>query len=137
MPRQDDPADPRGLIYESYRIEGIGKSECRSIFLDWAIGVPIGQDSSEFVRKLLGRFGAGIPRTPYDRRVESSLGPNGARWTARWRSRATTPRLKFSGFQCECRDPRPIVLDNGVFRRNPRSTDTNRIGKREIFRRIL
>ena len=36
--------DPRGLIYESYRIEGIRIEECRSIFLDWAMGLPPGAD---------------------------------------------------------------------------------------------
>lgn len=30
--------DPKGLIDEAYRIDGIGASECRSIFLDWALG---------------------------------------------------------------------------------------------------
>lgn len=34
---QRDPDDPRGLIREAYRIEGIGSAECRSIFLDWAL----------------------------------------------------------------------------------------------------
>ncbi|MGR3540372.1 MAG: hypothetical protein ACU0BS_02955 [Hasllibacter sp.] len=34
-----DPTDPKGLIREAYRIEGIGKPECRSIFLDWALSV--------------------------------------------------------------------------------------------------
>tara|TARA_R110002096_G_scaffold97354_4_gene217025 strand:- start:31997 stop:32266 length:270 start_codon:yes stop_codon:yes gene_type:complete len=29
--------DPRGMIYESYRIEGISIEECRMIFLDWAL----------------------------------------------------------------------------------------------------
>lgn len=32
-----DPDDPRGLIGEAYRMEGIGAPECRSIFLDWAL----------------------------------------------------------------------------------------------------
>jgi len=32
-----DQLDPRGLIRESYRIEGITSPECRSIFLDWVI----------------------------------------------------------------------------------------------------
>ncbi|SMX42293.1 hypothetical protein [Actibacterium lipolyticum] len=32
-----DIADPKGLIRESYRIEGIQIEECRSIFLDWAM----------------------------------------------------------------------------------------------------
>jgi len=29
--------DPRGLIFESYRIDGITIEECRMIFLDWAL----------------------------------------------------------------------------------------------------
>ena len=34
-----DEIDWKGLIRESYRIEGIEPEECRSIFLDWAISV--------------------------------------------------------------------------------------------------
>lgn len=34
--------DPRNLIGEAYRIEGIGAADCRSIFLDWALGLPAG-----------------------------------------------------------------------------------------------
>lgn len=29
--------DPRGMIYESYRINNITSEECRMIFLDWAL----------------------------------------------------------------------------------------------------
>ena len=29
--------DPRGVIAEAYKIEGISAPECRSIFLDWAL----------------------------------------------------------------------------------------------------
>jgi hypothetical protein len=75
MPRQDDPADPRGLIYESFRIDGIGEPECRSIFLDWAIGVPIGEDSSALVRRLLGRFGADFPDHPMTGVLKQALNP--------------------------------------------------------------
>lgn len=64
MPRRDDAADPRGLIHESYRIDGIGAAECRSIFLDWAIGVPVGQDSGQLVRHLLAKFGSAHPDHP-------------------------------------------------------------------------
>ncbi|WP_044043766.1 hypothetical protein [Octadecabacter antarcticus] len=32
-----DALDPKGLIEESYKIEGIVEPECRSIFLDWAL----------------------------------------------------------------------------------------------------
>ncbi len=39
LTKGDHPGDPRGLIFESYRIEGITEGECRSIFLDWALGV--------------------------------------------------------------------------------------------------
>lgn len=33
------PMDPRDLIHEAYRIEGIGDEDCRSIFFDWAMGM--------------------------------------------------------------------------------------------------
>ena len=50
-----DELDPKGLIREAYRIDGIGAPECRSIFLDWALGVPLGADPREKVRALLAR----------------------------------------------------------------------------------
>jgi len=34
-----DPDDPKGLIRESYRIEGITDPECRSILMDWALSL--------------------------------------------------------------------------------------------------
>jgi hypothetical protein len=37
-------ADPKGLVRESYQIEGITLGECRSIFLDWALSLPVGAD---------------------------------------------------------------------------------------------
>lgn len=73
MPRRDDLADPRGLIHESYRIEGIGEPECRSIFLDWAIGVPVGEDSTRLVRKLLGQYGAEFPDHPMTEVLRAAL----------------------------------------------------------------
>jgi len=38
---EDDahPLDPRGLIREAYRMKGLTKAGCRSIFLDWALGL--------------------------------------------------------------------------------------------------
>ncbi len=32
-----DALDPKGLIEEAYKIDGISAPECRSIFLDWAL----------------------------------------------------------------------------------------------------
>ena len=34
-----DEFDPKGLIAEAYKIEGITAAECRSIFLDWALSL--------------------------------------------------------------------------------------------------
>jgi hypothetical protein len=55
MPKGDLAIDPRGLIYEAYRME-IGPAECRSIFLDWALGLPEGTGRAE-IRTLLGHYG--------------------------------------------------------------------------------
>lgn len=45
--------DPRGLIREAYRIEGISPHECRTIFLDWALSLPEGTDTQEMAARLL------------------------------------------------------------------------------------
>ncbi|WP_293575826.1 hypothetical protein [Phaeobacter sp.] len=50
--------DPKGLIRESYRIDGITESECRSIFLDWALSLPDGTDSRAAIPALIAHFGA-------------------------------------------------------------------------------
>ena len=48
-----DPDDPKGLIRESYRMEGIGSAECRSIFLDWALSLPEGHDNAAAITQVL------------------------------------------------------------------------------------
>lgn len=45
--------DPKGLIREAFRIEGIAAPECRSIFLDWVLGLPADSDTEAEVRKLI------------------------------------------------------------------------------------
>lgn len=54
-----DTDDPKGLIRESFRIEGIGRSECRSIFLDWALSLPdsAGLDPQQACEGMLARYG--------------------------------------------------------------------------------
>lgn len=52
-----DAADPKGLIRESYRIDGIDVEECRAIFLDWALSVPVDADTTELIGTLLERYG--------------------------------------------------------------------------------
>lgn len=58
------PFDPRGLIYESYRIDGIDDPQCRSIFMDWALGAPEGQDHSAALQALLDLYGEAHPDHP-------------------------------------------------------------------------
>lgn len=45
--------DPRDLIGESYRIEGIEVEDCRSIFFDWALGLAADVNPSLAARTLL------------------------------------------------------------------------------------
>ena len=49
-------ADPKGLIRESFRIEGITAEECRSIFVDWALSLPEGVDPAAAMRLLIARY---------------------------------------------------------------------------------
>lgn len=56
MARPDDPLDPKGLIREAYRIDGITAAECRSIFLDWALSLPEGSDQAQAIRTLHARY---------------------------------------------------------------------------------
>ena len=57
MTTSPDPLDPKGLIRESYRMDGISAPECRSIFLDWAISVPEGADPVQQITALLQKYG--------------------------------------------------------------------------------
>lgn len=57
-------ADPKGLVRESYRIEGITAGECRSIFVDWALSLPAGAEIAPRVAVLLEAYGdEGHPMT--------------------------------------------------------------------------
>lgn len=54
--RPRDPDDPKGLIREAYRIEGIGDAECRSILVDWALSLEA-SDPRASIERLLARHG--------------------------------------------------------------------------------
>lgn len=64
MIRKGDGDDPKGLVFEAYRMEGISKPECRSIFLDWALSLPDGHDTVGTIADLLARYGAENPDHP-------------------------------------------------------------------------
>ncbi|AJE47656.1 hypothetical protein [Celeribacter indicus] len=71
-----DPAlDPGGLIRESYRIEGLGLLEARSIFLDWAIKLDPKLDATIAIRRLLALYApVADPAHPMTRVLEEGLG---------------------------------------------------------------
>lgn len=48
--------DPRNLIREAYRIDAITLADCRSIFLDWALGLQDGQDARNAAEALLSHY---------------------------------------------------------------------------------
>ncbi|WP_146587286.1 hypothetical protein [Puniceibacterium confluentis] len=82
-----DATDPKGLINEAYRINGITYEECRSIFLDWALAVPVDADTATMIRALLDRHGEdGHPMTQVLR--EGLIGMAAPRRRGGWRSRA-------------------------------------------------
>ena len=51
-----DQIDKTGLIREAYKIEGVSQSECRSIFIDWALKLPPGISSVNAIRILLAEY---------------------------------------------------------------------------------
>lgn len=53
-----DPDDPKGLIRESFRIDGISAPECRSILVDWALSLPLSADQPAALMRLHQRHAA-------------------------------------------------------------------------------
>ncbi len=68
-----DEADPKGLIRESYRIEGIGASECRSIFVDWALSLGPTLTPRAAIALLIARYGAANPGHPMNAVLSEGL----------------------------------------------------------------
>jgi hypothetical protein len=61
---QASDADPKGLVRESYRIEGITLEECRSVFIDWALSLPEGTSVPEAIEALLALYDTDDPDHP-------------------------------------------------------------------------
>jgi len=51
-----DITDPKALIREAYRIDGITAEQCRSIFLDWALSVPVENDVRDLIKVLMTQY---------------------------------------------------------------------------------
>lgn len=70
-----EEADPKGLVRESYRIDGISYPECRSIFMDWAISVPAGVDTGDALRSLIAHYGPDAADHPMTKVLTEALVP--------------------------------------------------------------
>lgn len=68
-----DVHDTKALIREAYRIDGITEAECRTIFLDWVLGLPDGQDVGVAVQAVLARHHATPAGHPMTRVLQQSL----------------------------------------------------------------
>ncbi len=68
-----DEADPKGLVRESYRIEGITEGECRSIFVDWALSLPVGRSTPDALRALIAHYAQAEPGHPMSGVLQAGL----------------------------------------------------------------
>ncbi len=57
-------ADPKGLIRESFAIDGITDGECRSIFIDWALSLGVAVDVPTALRAVIAHYAAALPAHP-------------------------------------------------------------------------
>ena len=66
-------ADPKGLVRESYRIEGITGGECRSIFMDWALSIPVDARVAEAAKVLIATYAEVAPDHPMSAVLQEAL----------------------------------------------------------------
>ena len=70
-----EDVDPKGLIRESYRIEGITPSECKTIFFDWAVQVPQAANPAAHIAFCIAHYGAEQPDHPMTVVLQAALAP--------------------------------------------------------------
>lgn len=81
--------DPKGLIHEAFRIEGISSEECRSIFLDWALSLPDEQETSRALQEVIRLYAMDAPEHPMSRVLRDGLTSIATpRRRGGWRSRS-------------------------------------------------
>ncbi|WP_296762494.1 hypothetical protein [Sediminimonas sp.] len=84
-----DALDPKALIREAYRIDGITESDCRTVFLDWALSLPEGTDTQAALAALIARHAEAAPDHPMSavlREGRTRMAP--PRRRGGWRSRS-------------------------------------------------
>ncbi|KIC49276.1 hypothetical protein [Tateyamaria sp. ANG-S1] len=86
--QKGDDLDPKGLIFEAYRIDGISGPECRTIFLDWALSIPGTTVPADLITALLQRYEGAYPDHPMTETLKEGLERIGQpRRRGGWRSR--------------------------------------------------
>ena len=70
-----EDVDPKGLILESYRIDVITPPECKTIFFDLAIQVPVAADPASHIAFCIAHYGAGQPDHPMTAVLKAALAP--------------------------------------------------------------
>lgn len=68
-----EEADPKGLVRESYRIDGITPGECRSIFVDWALSLPVDAPMRDALRTLIAHYALNNPDHPMSAVMNAGL----------------------------------------------------------------
>ncbi|XDA99669.1 hypothetical protein AB1M95_07120 [Sulfitobacter sp. LCG007] len=80
--------DPKGLLREAFRIDGIEAPECRSIFLDWALSLPSGVEPRAALERMLSRIGDELSDHPMYKVMQDGLrGISAPRRRGGWRAR--------------------------------------------------
>ena len=89
MAKGELAADPRGLILEAYRM-AIGPADCRTIFFDWALGLP-GPAGAAEIAALLAHYGPRHPDHPMTAVLREGLERAAAPPARRRRARKSEP----------------------------------------------
>ncbi len=82
----DQSIDPKGLIREAYRIEGISDAECRSILIDWALSLPAETATPDALAALIARHAPDAPDHPMTALLHEGLTPMPSRRNRKPRS---------------------------------------------------
>ena len=73
MKKLGHPSDPRGLIFEAYRMPDLSEKDCRTILLDWALGLDAGIDPQELLPSLHHSYARSNPDHPMTALIEEGM----------------------------------------------------------------
>lgn len=52
-----EQADPKRVIYQAYALEDVTEEECRTIFLNWVLGLPDETAPKPAIKRLIAEYG--------------------------------------------------------------------------------